>query len=212
DGDAPGVGAARVEGPFGDVSSAAFAPDGTLLVCARPRGGGGGLFVGGDGGSWKEVEGAAPAGWDVREVASLVPRARPQGHLGTRDPALGHGWLLGLDGRPDHRGSGRRVRLRALEGPFFHGLVPPGRALGEAPLAPDGSFFLQVPADVPLLLDLLDAQGRVEIAGRTPFWVGSNEVRACIGCHEEPETAPANRRPQAVEAGAVPLLGTGALR
>ena len=61
--------------------------------------------------------------------------------------------------------------------------------LGETTLSEDGSFFALVPHDTPLLLDLLGAEGEVLVRGATPFWVRPNEVRGCVGCHEDPETA-----------------------
>jgi len=80
----------------------------------------------------------------------------------------------------------------------------PRRFLGEIPVEPDGSFNIQVPADIPLELQLLDADG---MALRTCgwIWVKNNEPRGCIGCHEDPELVPENRMVDAVKRASVPL-------
>ena len=136
----------------------------------------------------------------------IVPRRRrPQGHLSMLRKGYTNGTLLGLDARPAAHPGAARVRIRALRGPHVDGAAPESQSLGEVPLAQDGSFFVSVPADTPLLLDVLDARGRLLDAGVTPFWVRPNETRACIGCHEQPDTAPPNRRPLAVDHDPFPL-------
>ncbi|MBI3449293.1 MAG: hypothetical protein HY049_10310 [Acidobacteria bacterium] len=79
--------------------------------------------------------------------------------------------------------------------------------LGEATVHEDGSFFVEVPADTPLRLTLLAADGRAIASHVTDIWVRPNENRACIGCHEAPDLVPENRRPQAVLPPAAALLG-----
>ena len=116
-----------------------------------------------------------------------------------------NGTLLCLDARPPRHPDAARVRIKALRGPHVDGAAPESQTLGEVPLAEDGSFFVSVPADTPLLLDVLDARGKLLDAGVTPFWVRPNETRACIGCHEQPDTAPPNRRPLAVDHDPFPL-------
>ena len=67
-----------------------------------------------------------------------------------------------------------------------------------APVHAEGSFFLEVPADTPLQLELLGDNERVLASLRSGLWVRPNENRGCIGCHENPEIAPQNRLPLAV--------------
>ena len=67
-----------------------------------------------------------------------------------------------------------------------------------SPVYPDGSFFLTVPADTPLRLDLIGEQNEVLAALTSGLWVRPNENRGCIGCHEDPQIAPENRLPLAV--------------
>lgn len=75
---------------------------------------------------------------------------------------------------------------------------PGGESLGEAPVHPDGSFFIEVPADVALRLTLLGEDRRPLASLDSGIWVRGNENRGCIGCHEEPDLAPENRRPLAI--------------
>jgi hypothetical protein len=79
--------------------------------------------------------------------------------------------------------------------------------LGDVPLAADGSFFAKVPADTPLLIDILDANDKILVETVSPIWVRPKEIRGCVGCHEDPETAPPNRRPLAVLEDPVDLAG-----
>ena len=55
--------------------------------------------------------------------------------------------------------------------------------LGSVPLAPDGSFSIEVPADVPLALQAVDAEGRSELNEMSWIYVRPGEQRSCIGCH-----------------------------
>ena len=56
--------------------------------------------------------------------------------------------------------------------------------LGYAPIQPDGSVQVQVPANVPFTIDLLDANGR-RVAARHTSWlqVLPGETKSCSGCH-----------------------------
>ena len=77
---------------------------------------------------------------------------------------------------------------------------------GEAPVMNDGSFFVEVPADTPLRIDLLEQGGRVLASFQSGIWVRPNENHACIGCHEDPELAPENRQPLAVQRPPISLV------
>ncbi len=55
--------------------------------------------------------------------------------------------------------------------------------LGYAPVEPDGSFKLQVPADVPLALSIVDSQGRAFQTHTNWIQVRPGERRTCDGCH-----------------------------
>ncbi|UCE62220.1 MAG: hypothetical protein JSU63_11010 [Phycisphaerales bacterium] len=78
------------------------------------------------------------------------------------------------------------------------------RLLGIVPVEEDGSFHIELPADVPVQLQTLDANG---MALRTCgwIWVKHREPRGCIGCHEDPELTPENRFVQAVQRPGIKL-------
>lgn len=68
--------------------------------------------------------------------------------------------------------------------------------IGYAPVEPDGSVRVQVPANVAFWFDVLDAEGH-RIGGRHNNWlqVRAGEVLECTGCHEGPESSlPHGRR------------------
>lgn len=59
----------------------------------------------------------------------------------------------------------------------------PQQILGYAPIEPDGSFKLLVPADVPLALSILDTKGRALQTHLNWIQVRPGERRTCDGCH-----------------------------
>ncbi|MBL8330418.1 MAG: PD40 domain-containing protein [Rubrivivax sp.] len=68
--------------------------------------------------------------------------------------------------------------------------------LGYAPIEPDGSFKLKVPADVPLALQVVDAQGRGFQTHTNWIQVRPGERRTCDGCHSP-------RRGGAINSGSI---------
>ncbi|MFB3786495.1 MAG: hypothetical protein ACE15F_09000 [bacterium] len=100
-------------------------------------------------------------------------------------------------------------RVRVIEGipagSGAAGTLFPRRIVGMAPVEADGSFHIEVPAQVPLTFQLLDEQGMARMSQNTWTWVMPNEKRGCIGCHEDRELAPPNRLVQAVVKPAVQL-------
>ncbi len=131
---------------------------------------------------------------------ALVPRRRPQGHLSSVRADRAFGTLLCVDARSRGNDAAQRARLTV----FGH-----SEPLGVVPLEPDGSFMARVPADTPLVIELLDAAGAVVAKERGPIWVRSNEVRVCTTCHDDVEDGPPNRRPAAVLIDPVDLTAGG---
>jgi hypothetical protein len=70
------------------------------------------------------------------------------------------------------------------------------QVLGYAPIEPDGSFKLNVPADTPIALSVVDAQGRAFQTHTNWIQVRPGEHRTCDGCHSP-------RRGAALNSGAV---------
>jgi len=192
-------------------------PDGGVLVGWRPGRGAGSYGIH----RFDPATGARtplfddPEWHDVRAHV-LAPRPVPDGRSSSvrgNDPI---GWFYGLDvGISDldsatlPPGVAKRLRVieglprRAGDGSDATGLAP-RRLLGEVALAGDGSFNVEVPADTPVELQLLDEDG---LALRSCAWIWTRwkEARGCIGCHEDPERTPPNRLVQAVQRPAARL-------
>jgi len=119
-----------------------------------------------------------------------IPKRHPSG-LGDRDGAN----LLCLNSYISRSekisaGSVAAVRISALD---RAGLPV---TLGQAPVARDGSFFVQVPSETPIRFELLDKAGKSVAAEKGWFWARRGEQRVCVGCHAGPERAPENVAPQ----------------
>lgn len=84
------------------------------------------------------------------------------------------------------------------------------KLLGTAPVERDGSFFVQVPADQPLQIELLDASGKTLQRESGFFWMRRGEQRGCVGCHAGPETSPENAVPMILLKSTTPADLTGA--
>ena len=78
------------------------------------------------------------------------------------------------------------------------------RILGEIPIGPDGSFNIEIPANTPIELQILDADG-MALRSCGWIWAKNREPRGCIGCHEDPELTPENVLPRAVTVASIPL-------
>jgi hypothetical protein len=101
-------------------------------------------------------------------------------------------------------GSIQSVRLYAREA------GREAKLLGTAPVESDGSFFVQVPTDQALQIELLDASGKSLRREAGFFWMRRGEQRVCVGCHAGPETAPENAVPMTLLKSTTPASMTGA--
>ena len=80
------------------------------------------------------------------------------------------------------------------------------RALATVPVHPDGSFYVEVPADTPIRFELLDADGRMLVHETEFNYVRGGETKGCVGCHEPRKSSVANRRPEAMDHPPSPAL------
>ena len=103
-------------------------------------------------------------------------------------------------------GSIHQVRLYTPDGDGH------AKLLGTAPVARDGSFFVQVPAERPLQIELLDSAGKTLKRETGFFWMRRGEQRGCVGCHAGPETAPENAVPMVLLKSTTPTDMTGTAR
>ncbi len=81
--------------------------------------------------------------------------------------------------------------------------------LGYAPVEPDGSVSVKVPANTPLLISIVNADGR-RISRRHDHWlqVAQGEVLHCVGCHDPNSDVPHGRldsQPPTMNPGAISL-------
>lgn len=82
--------------------------------------------------------------------------------------------------------------------------------LGTVPLAPDGSFAVEVPADTAIAFQAVDAEGRAELNEMSWIFVRPGERRGCVGCHQSRQVTPLRIRSSlALSVRPVRLLGQG---
>lgn len=145
------------------------------------------------------------ARWESVEARRVTARHRPDGRssvVKTDDPlATLYGLDVGISDLPTSewsRSLARRVRV--LEGVSARSgnASVVRRLLGDVALDEDGSFHLQVPADTPLEVQLLDEDG-LSLRRSTWIWARRHEERGCIGCHEDRERTPPNRFVRAIQ-------------
>jgi hypothetical protein len=112
----------------------------------------------------------------------------------------------GPESRPDldHEERERSGRIRIPQ-------IALRRILGEADVAQDGSFHLQVPANTPFQLQLVDEDGTA-LRSCGWIWAKNHEPRGCIGCHEDGELTPENVLREAIASPAVQLCKPAAER
>ena len=127
-------------------------------------------------------------------AARTPPREFPSALVATRKA----GNLLCLNARAS-RGSTNSAAVQTVRVLTQEGL------LGETAVEPDGSFYIQVPADRPLRIELADAAGRTIQAEHGWFWMRPSEQRICVGCHAGPERAPENQVPEILLKTIVPV-------
>ena len=192
---------------YPDGIDLALRPDGTELerfladtsmgsVEASAVGGGRIQPAGPDGSERAPAPSWLEPGYHVIDSIHVAPRPLPPVSTSVVKPQMDYGWLLCLDARLTDLNAdlGRAHSVRVVDSKS-------GKALGVEPIARDGSFYLKVPADRLLRLELLDDQGRTVVRQRDGIWVRPNEHRGCEGCHESRYLSPENRSPLALEQG-----------
>jgi len=171
-------------------------------------------------------------GYHDIQAKMVYPRPEPDGRssvVTAKDP---NGKFYCLDvyisdlDKPEWMPRGMVKRLRVLEGllpasvtPDNHtssGVQVPGgsrivpapvaqrRILGEIDIEQDGSFNIEIPANTPVELQTLDADG-IALRSCGWIWARNHEPRGCIGCHEDGELTPENLLVKAVTNPSVKL-------
>ena len=186
-------------------------PDGRLLVSRRPADNTGNhdLFI-----LDIEKETISPLAADERfhllQAVAVVERRIPDGRSSVVNEKDPNGQLYCLDiKKSDSEAFSQGImkdarRARLIEGVTGSASTAEGHAeyltkriLGEAEIKPDGSFFVEVPANIPVKVQIIDENGMSLRTGNW-IWVRNHEPRGCIGCHEDPELVPVNRMVDAV--------------
>ena len=80
------------------------------------------------------------------------------------------------------------------------------KLLGTSAVEADGSFYVQVPGDRPLQIELLDRQGKTLQREQGWWWARKGEQRICVGCHAGPERSPENAVPQVLVKSTKPVV------
>jgi hypothetical protein len=177
-------------------------PDGSLLVSRRPNDGSAGFAV-----YRFDVQTAKTTlvfddpEFDDVQARVVVARREPDGRSSSvidTDP-LGKLYCMNVYNNDSRDGialpEGSVKRLRVVEG------LPPSassdvlsairRVIGECEVPSDGSFNVQLPANMPVELQLLDDQG-MTLRRCGWVWTRNHFNQGCVGCHEDPEIAPDN--------------------
>jgi hypothetical protein len=158
---------------------------------------------------------------DRHDIQARIVSARPEpdGRSSVVTDTNPNGVLYGLNVYESDLGEngwitrGTPLRLRVLEGiprtefdASSPGIPPllPRRILGVAPVEEDGSFNVEVPANIPIQLQLVDEDG-LALRSCSWIWVRNRETRGCIGCHEDGERTPDNRFVKALASTSIPL-------
>jgi formylglycine-generating enzyme required for sulfatase activity len=87
-----------------------------------------------------------------------------------------------------HKVAGINHRVGA-DGPW-----EPKRILGTVPVQADGSAVFRVPANTPISIQPLDADGKALQLMRSWMTAMPGEIVSCVGCHETQSTGPPNQR------------------
>jgi hypothetical protein len=145
------------------------------------------------------------AGWHSIDAQVLAPRPPIKGRANWLKPGSTTGVFYCLNGYQTEGDYGSVARpgtikhVRVIE-------ALPRRILGVAPVEPDGSFQIVVPAETPITFQLLDQDYVALRTQRAWTWVMGNESRGCVGCHEDPERSPSNRLVTAITKPPVNLV------
>jgi formylglycine-generating enzyme required for sulfatase activity/cytochrome c553 len=84
-----------------------------------------------------------------------------------------------------YRGMGGHVNI-GVDGPW-----DAKRILGTIPVNEDGSAMFKVPANVPIVVQPIDAQGKALQVMRSWYTAMPGEFASCVGCHERQSDSPA---------------------
>jgi formylglycine-generating enzyme required for sulfatase activity len=137
-------------------------------------------------------------------IPDRIQRESPEATVYLSDIYAG----VGLRGVP--RGAVKKLRLFTYHFNYFGtsgiedyiGMDGPWdvrRVLGTVPVSEDGSAYFVVPANTPIAVQPLDAEGKALQLMRSWFTAMPGEAVSCVGCHEDLNATPLERRPRALD-------------
>ncbi len=148
------------------------------------------------------------------QAKRIAPRDVPDGRSSVVDESETTGKIYCLDlytsdlADRNWMPPGTIKRVRLVEGLAQSvpggGRLAPRRVLGEVPAPADGSFNVEVPANTPIEIQILDDQG-MALRSCAWVWARNKQSQGCIGCHEDPELTPTNIVPEALWTRTAPL-------
>ncbi len=135
------------------------------------------------------------------EAVPVEPHATPLYYPSVLHPHRDYGRIVCLNsylsaGAPHGRLRGQIARVRVIA---LQSGRRKERVLGEAPVESDGSFYIKVPADLPIRFELLGKKGSVVRAQKSWIWARNGEDVACLGCHENEAMVPRDHFPLALK-------------
>jgi formylglycine-generating enzyme required for sulfatase activity len=98
-----------------------------------------------------------------------------------------------------YRGMGGHINI-GIDGPW-----DARRILGTVPVYEDGSAMFTAPANMPLVVQPVDAEGRAVQVMRSWYTAMPGEFASCVGCHERQSERPTARLTQATSRGPTPI-------
>ncbi len=93
-----------------------------------------------------------------------------------------------------YHGMGGQINRVGLDGPW-----DVKRILGTVPVHPDGSALFRVPANTPISVQPLDAEGKALQLMRSWMTAMPGETVSCVGCHERQNSGPPSRNSMALQ-------------
>jgi len=185
-------------------------PDGRVLVSWRASGGDGsyGVYRLDPASRARETAFDDPA-WHDLQAKLVAPRPTPDARSSVVRDDDPEGKLYTIDVHIQEPARalrpGTAKSLRVVEGvPASAERTVSRRLLGEVEIADDGSYQVQIPANTPVQLELIGANG-MPLRTSAWLWVRNHAAQGCVGCHEDPERTPPNRLMKALSSPA-PVL------
>ena len=86
-----------------------------------------------------------------------------------------------------YHGMGGQVNRVGLDGPW-----DVKRIVGTVPVEPDGSAYFRIPANTPIAVQPLDADGQALQLMRSWMTAMPGEALSCVGCHDRQSMSPAS--------------------